>query len=161
AYAHLDAAPQLRRFATKALAMHLADAVWTATERHLFRDASGRRHGLPHVGRWADFWRLPGRARSHTKPNKWETFRLVGTLAGHRAEYSDPAGDLVQPRRLRPVESDNWWNYEGPLAIVFTGLPGGALVLPVRLPTAPSNQPILEHHLGDPSRWHKIDLVRR
>jgi hypothetical protein len=34
-------------------------------------------------------------------------------------------------------------------------------VLPVRLPTAPSNQPILDHHLADPSRWHKIDLVRR
>jgi hypothetical protein len=31
----------------------------------------------------------------------------------------------------------------------------------VRLPTAPSNQPILEHHLADPSRWHKLDLVRR
>jgi hypothetical protein len=30
----------------------------------------------------------------------------------------------------------------------------------VRLPTAPSNQPILDHHLGDPSRWHKVDLVR-
>src|SRR5688500_17533143 len=40
AYAHLDAAPHLRRFVTKAEAMHLADAVWTATERHLFRDAS-------------------------------------------------------------------------------------------------------------------------
>src|SRR5437870_9102055 len=47
AYAHLDAAPHLRRFVTKALAMHLADAVWTGTERHLFRDTSGKRHGLP------------------------------------------------------------------------------------------------------------------
>ncbi|MBA3503143.1 MAG: hypothetical protein H0T65_22475 [Deltaproteobacteria bacterium] len=37
----------------------------------------------------------------------------------------------------------------------------GTLVLPVRLPTAPSNQPILDHCLGDASRWHKIDLVRR
>ena len=40
------------------------------------------------------------------------------------------------------------------------GLADGTLVLPVRLPTAPSNQAHLEHHLADPSRWHKIDLVR-
>jgi hypothetical protein len=32
--------------------------------------------------------------------------------------------------------------------------------MPVRLPTSPSNQPILDHHLADPTRWHKIDLVR-
>ena len=64
---HLDAAPHLRRFVTKALAMHLADSVWSATERHLFRDATGERHGMPRVGRWYDFTRLPGRARSHTK----------------------------------------------------------------------------------------------
>src|SRR6185503_12420871 len=44
AYEHLDAAPHLRRFSTKALAMHLADTVWSATERHLFRDASGKTH---------------------------------------------------------------------------------------------------------------------
>ncbi|KAF0168779.1 MAG: transposase family protein, partial [Caulobacteraceae bacterium] len=31
---------------------------------------------------------------------------------------------------------------------------------PVRLPTAPSNQAVLDHYLGDPSKWHKIDLVR-
>ena len=161
AYAHLDAAPHLRRLVTKALAMHLADGVWTATERHLFADARGRRHGMPRVGRWHDFTRLPGRARSHTTANKWETFRLCGSLAGHRAAYTDGSGDFVQPRRLRPVHSDGWWSYDGPLAVVFTGLAGGALVVPVRLPTAPSNQPILDHHLADPSRWHKVDLVRR
>jgi hypothetical protein len=161
AYAHLDAAPHLRRFVTKALAMHLADEVWTATERHLFPDARGQRRGMPGVGRWHDFTRLPGRARSHTTANKWETFRLCGTLAGHRAAYSDCSGDFVQPRHLRPVHSDAWWGYDGPFAVVFTGLSDGALILPVRLPTAPSNQPILDHHLADPSRWHKIDLVRR
>lgn len=160
AYAHLDAAPHLRRNVTKALAMHLADGVWTAVERHLFRDARGGRHGLPHIGRWYDFTRLPGRARSHTTENKWETFRLHGALSGHRAAYTDCNGDFVQPRRLRAVDSDAWWTYAGPLAVVFTGLVGGTLVLPVRLPTAPSNQPILDHHLAAPSRWHKIDLVR-
>lgn len=161
AYAHLDAAPHLRRFVTKALAMHLADSVWAAIERHLFADVRGQRHGLLRVGRWHDFTRLPGRARSHTTARKWETFRLVGTLAGHRDAYTDETGDFVQPRRMRPVTSDAWWTYEGPLAIVFTGLATGTLVLPVRLPTAPCNQPILDHHLADPSRWHKVDLVRR
>ena len=161
AYAHLDAAPHLRRFATKAFVMHLADSVWTAAERHLFRDIRGNRHGLLRIGRYYDFTRLPGRARSHKTANKWETFRLHGTLDGHRAAYTDRDGDFVQPRHLRPVQSDAWWSYEGPLAVVFSGLPGGTLVLPVRLPTAPSNQPILDHHLADPSRWHKVDLVRR
>jgi hypothetical protein len=161
ASAHVDAAPHLRRFVTKALAQHLADSVWTATERHLFADASGKRHGMPHVGRWYDFTRIPGRARSHTEANTWETFRLHGTLAGHRAAYTDHTDDFVQPRRMQPVHSDAWWRYTGPLAVVFSGLHDGTLVLPVRLPTAPCNQPVLEHHLADSSRWHKIDLVRR
>jgi hypothetical protein len=160
AYAHLDAAPHLRRGVTKALAMHLADEVWNTADRNLFRDAGGRRSGSPKIGRWFDFTRLPGRARSHTTERKWETFRLHGTLAGHRAAYTTSAGDFVQPRRLRAVSSDAWWSYAGPLAIVFTGLGGGTLVLPVRLPTAPCNQPALDHHLTDPSRWHKIDVVR-
>ena len=106
AYAHLDAAPHLRRFTTKALAMHLADGVWAATERHLFRDASGNRHGLIKIGRYHDFTRLPGRARSHTIEHKWETFRLHGTLEGHRAAYTDRTGDFVQPRSVRRVQSD-------------------------------------------------------
>jgi hypothetical protein len=58
-------------------------------------------------------------------------------------------------------EGRSWWGHAGPLAVVFTGLPDGTVVLPVRLPTEPGNQPILDHHLADPDRWHKIDLVRR
>lgn len=163
AYAHLDAAPHLRRVVTKALAMHLADSVWSATERHLFADATGKRHGIPGVGRYHDFLRLPGRARSHTTERKWETFRLHGTLDGHRAAYTAPEGAFLQPRRIRPVtEPDNgWWSYDGPLAVVFSGLADGTLVLPIRLPAAPSNQAIVDHHLADPARWHKIDVVRR
>jgi hypothetical protein len=161
AYRHLDAAPHLRRFVTKALAMHLADSVWTGIERHLFADARGKHQGMTRVGGWYDFVRLPGRARSHTRANKWETARLHGTLDGHRAAYTDSTGDFVQPRRMRPVHEGAWWSYTGPLAVVFSGLASGTLVLPVRLPTAPSNQPILEHHLADPSRWHKLDLMRR
>jgi hypothetical protein len=161
AWNHLDAAPHLRRFVTKALAQHIADGIWTAAERHMFRDGSGKRQGLLHVTPWFEFTRLPGRARSHTEKRKWETFRLHGTLAGHRAEYTDKRGDFVQPRHLRAVTSRAWWSYEGPLAIVFTGLADGSLVLPVRLPTAPSNQPALDYYLSDPSKWHKVDLVRR
>ena len=163
AYAHLDAAPHLRRHVTKALAMHLADSVWSAVERHLFRDATGKRQGLLHVGRWYDFARLPGSARSHTRARKWETFRLHGSLAGHRAAYTGRDGDFAQPRHLDRHEADegaDWWTYEGPLALVFSGLADGTLVLPVRLPTAPCNQPILDHHLADPRLWHKVDLVR-
>ncbi|MFT3915236.1 MAG: hypothetical protein QM704_14290 [Anaeromyxobacteraceae bacterium] len=149
AYAVLDAAPHLRRFVTKALAMHLADSVWSAAERHLFPDATGKRQGLLHVGRWFDFGRLPGRARSHTTARKWETFRLHGSLAGHRLGAPSAPGGRV-----------DWWAYQGPLMLVFSGLADGSLVLPVRLPTAPCNQPILDYHLADPSLWHKVDLVR-
>ena len=150
AYAHLDAAPDLRRFVTKALAMHLADSVWTPLARHLFPDASGKRQGLLRVGRWFDFARLPGRARSHTKSRKWETFRLHGTLDGHRAAYSNPSAPLFQPRVMRPVPrpADSWWSHKGPLVVVFSGLVGGELVLPVRLPASPSNQPALDYDLS-------------
>lgn len=161
AYAQLDAAPHLRRAVTKAQAMHLADSVWTAMERHLFRDASGKTLGMPRPSRWFDFTRIPGRARSHTKGRKWETFRLHGSLAGHRTAYTAADGRFYQPRRMRVTQpATSWWSYDGPLAIVFSGLPIGTLILPVRLPSAPANQPVLDHHLGDPSRWHKIDLVR-
>lgn len=163
AYAHLDAAPHLRRCVTKALAMHLADSVWAATERHLFRDASGKTQGAPRPGGWFDFTRIPGRARSHTTARKWETYRLCGTLDGHRGAYTGPRGGFAQPRHMRPIgEPDgSWWDYAGPLCVVFSGLTGGTLVLPVRLPSSRCNQPILAHHLAEPSRWHKIDLVRR
>src|SRR5262245_13434237 len=42
AFGHLNGAPHLRRFATKALSQSLANSVWAATKRHLFRDARGR-----------------------------------------------------------------------------------------------------------------------
>ncbi|GAA2396106.1 hypothetical protein [Dactylosporangium salmoneum] len=167
AYRHVDGAPHVRRYLTKALAMHLAGGVWEATERHLFPDASGRRHGRPRPGGWWEFATIPGRARSHTRARKWETFRLVGSLAGHCAAF-EHAGRLWQPRRMpavtataasgKPVRS--WWEHDGPLAIVCTGLGGGDLVVPVRLPQGPGRRPVLEHYLADPNRWHKVDLVR-
>jgi hypothetical protein len=46
------------------------------------------------------------------------------------------------------------------LAVVFTGLGGGDLVLPVRLAQGASHWAHLVHFLADPGVWHKIDLVR-
>ena len=158
---HLDAAPHLAGGCTKAMGLHLAASVWTAVERHLFADASGRRAGRPRPGHWFGFTRIPGRAKSHTKPRKWETFRLHGTLEGHRAAYTDPHGRFWQPRRMRPVSTaGSWWDHHGPLVVVATGLSVGQLVLPVRLPAGAGQQLFLDHHLADPARWHKIDLVR-
>ena len=44
--------------------------------------------------------------------------------------------------------------------MVFTGLPGGDVVLPVRLPQGAGQWAHLSHFLADPTLWHKIDLVR-
>lgn len=43
---------------------------------------------------------------------------------------------------------------------MFTGLPAGDLVLPVRLPQGAGQWEHLTHFLADPGVWHKIDLVR-
>jgi hypothetical protein len=163
AYRHLDRAPHLRAHFTKAMAMHLAALVWTPAERHLFGDSRGARSGKPRVGSWYDFSCIPGRARSHTRPRKWETFRLHGTLAGHRRAYTGSDGRFFQPRSMRavPTPSASWWSHEGPLVMVLTGLSGGELAVPVRLPPSPCNQSVLDHHLAAPALWHKVDLVRR
>jgi hypothetical protein len=46
------------------------------------------------------------------------------------------------------------------LAVVFTGLPAGEMVMPVRLPQGAGRWAHLGHFLADPDIWHKIDLVR-
>ncbi|HET7754637.1 MAG TPA: hypothetical protein VFK85_12070, partial [Anaeromyxobacteraceae bacterium] len=119
--------------------------------------------GKPGVGGWYDFSRIPGRARSHTRPRKWETFRLHGTLAGHRRAYTESDGRFFQPRSMRAVAtpSASWWSHEGPLVMVLTGISGGDLAVPVRLPASPCNQAVLDHHLSNPALWHKVDLVRQ
>jgi hypothetical protein len=182
AKAHIEASGWMRDHLTKAIGLHVADEVWETIDRHLFADASGRYHGPPQVGSWWEFTRIPGRARSHTKTTPtWETYRLVGTLDGHLETYRHPhlateigtgaaaagrsAGTsiLAQPTRLaapaRPA-GGSWWHHGGALAVVFTGLPGGDLVLPVRLPQGAGQWAHLAHFLADPSIWHKIDLVR-
>jgi hypothetical protein len=182
AKAHIEASGWMRDHLTKALGLHVADEVWVSVDRHLFADGSGRRHGPPRVGSWWEFTRIPGRARSHTKTTPtWETYRLAGTLDGHLGAYrhpqlpaeittgaaavARPAGSSIlrQPARLpappRPA-SGSWAAHDGALAVVFTGLPAGDLVAPVRLPHGVGQWAHLGHFLADPSVWHTIDLVR-
>ncbi|MEJ8642416.1 transposase [Streptomyces sp. MS1.HAVA.3] len=185
AYKHLEDAGHLKHHVSKALAMHMADEVWNGVQRHLFPDATGKFFGRPKTGRWHDFTRIPGRARSHTTANKWETFRLAGTLHGHAMTYTGGGQHpLMQPRRMpRPVvptgtvptgkttasgkplmRKATWWDHTGPLAVVFAGGPdsaAGDLVLPVRVPQHPGQYARVEHFLANPGRWHKVDLVRR
>ncbi|OBA82374.1 transposase [Mycobacterium sp. 1164966.3] len=182
AKAHIEASGWMRNHLTKAIGLHVADEVWQTIERHLFPDASGRRHGPPRVGSWRQFTRIPGRARSHTKATPtWETYRLAGTVDGHLNTYrhpalaneigtaaaaaGQPAGSsiLAQPAQLpapaRPA-GGRWWEHSGALAVVFTGLPAGDLVLPVRLPHGAGQWAYLAHFLVNRDIWHKIDLVR-
>ncbi|MEU0405779.1 transposase [Streptomyces sp. NPDC006197] len=185
AYRHLEDSAHLKHHASKALAMHMADEVWNGVSRHLFSDATGHRSGRPKIGRPYDFTRIPGRARSHTTVNKWETFRLAGTLAGHLTAYADGGPyALMQPRRMpKPtvpygqvptgkltaagtarMRKATWWDHTGPLAVVFAGGPDSHradLVLPVRIPQRPGQWKRVQHFLGNPDHWHKVDLVRR
>lgn len=165
---HLDAAPHLLRSTSKALGLHLADTVWEPTARHLFGDKSGRRARKPRVTSWWEFRRIPGRARSHTAAgNKWETFRLHGRLdaareamagGGWRQHQPIPTPSAPAPDTM--VRPGAWWAWDGPLMVVMASVGDGDLVLPVRLPTAPSQQAHLDHYLGRPELWHQIDLVR-
>ncbi|MGP3960614.1 hypothetical protein ACTWPT_31855 [Nonomuraea sp. 3N208] len=100
AYAHLDNSGYLLHHLTKALALHIADEVWTGVDRHLFADSRGKHAGRPKTGSFWAFTRIPGRARSHTTARKWETFRLHGTLDGHLAAYPHP--DLISHLTAQP-----------------------------------------------------------
>ncbi|MER6980028.1 transposase [Streptomyces carpinensis] len=103
AYRHMEKSKHLAHHVTKALVMHQADEVYaTSVRRHLFADSSGHRHGRPKVGRWWDYTRIPGRARSHTTAGKWETFRLHGTLAGHLDVYRhrDLGREITTPEQV-------------------------------------------------------------
>jgi transposase len=183
AYRCLERSGWLLHHLTKAVAMHVADEVWATVDRHLFGDRDGRRSGMPQVTRCWDLGRIPGRARSHTSERKWETFRLFGTLRGHLAAHRHPdlpdevatpaqaaslapgTRVLAQPWRMRASgRPASWWDYQGPLVLVWNGgarSRAAELVLPVRLPQGSGRWPHLVHYLAEPERWHKVDLVRR
>ena len=159
AKAHIENSGWMRHHLTKAIGPHVADEVWESVERHLFPDVSGRRHGPPRVGSWWHFTRIPGRARSHTKTKPvWETYRLVGTLDGHLGTYRHPL--LPASVTSAAAAAGLPGGSSGALAVVFTGLPSGDLVLPVRLAQGAGQWTHLCHFLADPTVWHKIDLVR-
>lgn len=174
---HVERSGWMRRHFTKATALHVADEVWESCDRFLFRDSAGQRHGIPQVGSWWDLRHIPGRARSHTKARPvWETYRLVGSLQGHLGAYGAQPGMTVaganaaepgQPVFAQsghlpaPVPPEGSWRaHDGALAVVYTGLPGGDLVIPVRLPQGAGQFARLAHFLGGPRSWHKVDLVR-
>jgi hypothetical protein len=182
AKAHIDASKWLRHHLIKATGLHIADEVWESIDRHLFADARGKRHGRPRVGKWFDFTRIPGRAKSHTKNTAtWETYRMVGSLDGHLHTYRDSGLDtslwtgeqatqlgagvsvLAQPRHLQaPAKPSpgSWWEHDGALAVIYSGLASGDIVLPVRLAQGSGQWAHLHHLLGESSVWHRIDLVR-
>jgi hypothetical protein len=166
---------------SKALVCHMADAVFENVARHLWSDRAGHRAGPPRLTPPHLFSTIYGRARSHTTENKWETFRLYGTLEGHLDTFAHGAlGDptladvaalpastpvLRQPRKgtLRPGPT-KWSTFSGPLTLVYAGGPHSKepeLQLPVRLPQGRGQWDRLVHFLGDPNIWHKINLVRR
>jgi hypothetical protein len=163
-----------------ALVSHMADAVFEDAVRHLWSDNSGHRHGALHVTAPHQFTTIHGRARSHTTTNKWETFRLYGTLEGHLDAYGHVAlGEhptLAQVAALAagtPVLRQStmttpgltkWSTYTGPLMMVFAGGANSEepeLQLPVRLPQGRGAWDRIVHFLGDPETRHQIDLVRR
>ena len=177
----MDAAGWMRHHLLKANSQNLADQVWNTVERFLYGTAAGK-GGVPHVGRWWDFTTMPGRARSHTKESDtWETYQLRGSLDGHLNTYRHPrlpdtittAGQVLtdvppgvsvinQPKHLpAPVKpKDGWRTHTGALVMVFTGLGGGDLVAPIRLPSGAGRWTRLHYFLADSSLWHKNDLVR-
>ncbi len=164
-----------------ALVYHMADAVFEDAARHLWSDASGHRSGPLRVRPLHQFATIHGRARSHTTENKWETFRLYGTLEGHLDTYrhgdlgthptlsqvaARPAGTPVlrQKNRMQTPGATKWSSYAGPLMMVFAGGPQSnepELQLPVRLPQGRGSWDRVVHFLTQPNLWHKIDLVRR
>jgi hypothetical protein len=79
-----------------------------------------------------------------------------------------PAGRIptkaTDPKSKPKTRAATWWDHTGPLTVVFAGGPdstAGDLVLPVRLPSGAGRWARLVRFLGDPTSWHKIDLVRR
>jgi hypothetical protein len=162
-----------------ALVCHMADAVFQDAARHLWSDNTGKRHGALHVTAPHQFVTIHGRARSHTTVNKWETFRLYGTLQGHLDAYGhgarreptldsvaklSPGSPVLRQHTMTTPGPTKWSSYAGPLVMVFAGGPQShepELQLPVRLPQGRGQWDRVVHFLAQPELWHKIDLVRR
>ena len=162
-----------------ALVSHMAAAVFEDTVRHLWSDNAGKRHGALHVTAPHQFATIHGRARSHTSVNKWETFRLYGTLEGHFDAYGhgalgkptladvaklSPGSAVLRQHTMTTPGPTKWSTYTGPLVMVFAGGSHSnqtELQLPVRLPQGRGQWDRVVHFLAQSELWHKIDLVRR
>ena len=164
AYDHVDAAPHLRQYVTKALAMHLADSVWSATERHLFRDTTGARQGMPGVSRLV---RLHAATRSCALAYQGAHVGDVPALRLARR----PSRRVHRRRRMLPAAAAHAPDRRADAIVVglrralsrscSRACPAARSSCRCGCRPSPSNQPILDHHLADPERWHKIDVVRR
>ncbi|MET8013877.1 transposase [Streptomyces sp. NPDC005271] len=108
----------------------------------------------PSVTTPAQAARLPPGMRVLAQPRRMPT--LARPTGGIPTGTTDARG---RPRG----RAATWFDHTGPLTVVFAGGPTGRgdIVLPVRLPQGAGRWPYLLHYLNDPSRWHKIDLVRR
>ena len=163
-----------------ALVSHMAAAIFENAARHLWPDNAGKRHGALHVTAPRNFATIHGRARSHTTANKWETFRLYGTLEGHLDAYGhgalgehptladvatlSPGSPVLRQLRMTTPGPTKRSTYTGPLVMVFAGGSESTepeLQLPVRLPQGRGQWDRVVHFLSQPDLWHKIDLVRR
>jgi hypothetical protein len=109
-------------------------AYWAA-HRERARDPKALRErlGLTRKG-------IESAAKAHVEASGWMRDHLTKAVGLHVA--------------------DEVWETIGALAVVFTGLAGGDVVLPVRLPQGAAQWAHLTHFLADPTVWHKIDLVR-
>ena len=161
-----------------ALVNPMADAVFNVA-RHLWSDNSGQRHGALHITAPHQYRTIHGCARSYTTVNRWQTFRLYGTLEGHLDEYGygarrertlnnvaklSPGSAVLRQNKLTTPGPTKWSTYAGPLVMVFAGGPESnepELQLPVRLPQGRGQWDRVVHFLSQPDLWHKIDLVRR
>ncbi|MFD8869214.1 transposase [Streptomyces sp. NPDC059590] len=132
--------------------------------------------------KWETF-RLHGTLAGHLDTFRHPALPPSVTTPAQAARLVPGIRVLAQPRRMpapaRPMggvptgttdvrgrgrsRAASWFDHNGPLTVVFAGGPtgGGDIVLPVRLPQGAGRWPYLLHYLDDPSRWHKIDLVRR
>jgi hypothetical protein len=119
--------------------------------------------GVPESGVDVEVWLMAAPRRR--LPQDLPVFEPGASVSTAVLAAASPAGTSIvaQPARLpapaRPA-SGSWADHRGVLAVVFTGLPGGDVVLPVRLPQGAGRWAHLGHFLADPTVWHKIDLVR-
>ncbi|MGW3565209.1 transposase [Streptomyces sp. NPDC000941] len=132
--------------------------------------------------KWETF-RLHGTLAGHLDTFRHPALPTSAATPAQAAGLMPGMRVLAQPRRMpvpaRPTgrvptgttdargrgrnRAATWFDHTGPLTVVFAGGPtgGGEILLPVRLAQGAGRWPYLLYYLNDPSRWHKIDLVRR